>query len=267
MKREYNSILFNVKCGCYNCYRRGKVGSDFPLHGGKLFKDERLAVVASVLRSQPAVEDYGDASHQSDARAPGPEVPRILFAVQRRKRVSFVELLRGRRAQTSLPQGGARALQQKCVPIVLKFQRKENGSDFCNFRKIRLFSFSYLFTEIQHLFYSKENDWGFSHFMTWQDVLEVERGYIKDDSITLEVSPTLSNPTKNQRNYCPLQIARKSFSNPRPVGTRYRPLLEWQKLVSRLDAVLLFRVKFMPTISNLFRYFSVTRSNSAKANG
>ncbi|XP_016915800.1 ubiquitin carboxyl-terminal hydrolase 7 isoform X1 [Apis cerana] len=41
--------------------------------------------------------------------------------------------------------------------------------------------------KIQHLFYSKENDWGFSHFMTWQDVLDPDKGFIKDDSITLEV--------------------------------------------------------------------------------
>lgn len=44
--------------------------------------------------------------------------------------------------------------------------------------------------EIQHLFYSKENDWGFSHFMSWADVLDVEKGYIKDDTITLEVRST-----------------------------------------------------------------------------
>lgn len=44
-----------------------------------------------------------------------------------------------------------------------------------------------ILSEIQHLFYSKENDWGFSHFMTWQDVLDPEKGFIKDDSITLEV--------------------------------------------------------------------------------
>jgi ubiquitin carboxyl-terminal hydrolase 7 len=51
-----------------------------------------------------------------------------------------------------------------------------------------LLVFSYFFlTEIQHLFYSKENDWGFSHFMSWQDVLDPEKGFIKDDSITLEV--------------------------------------------------------------------------------
>lgn len=41
--------------------------------------------------------------------------------------------------------------------------------------------------KIQHLFFSKENDWGFSNFMAWNDVLDPEKGYIKDDSITLEV--------------------------------------------------------------------------------
>lgn len=49
-----------------------------------------------------------------------------------------------------------------------------------------------LFSEIQHLFYTKENDWGFSHFMLWQDVLDPDKGYIKDDSITLEVRTTNS---------------------------------------------------------------------------
>lgn len=46
---------------------------------------------------------------------------------------------------------------------------------------------SSLSSEIHHLFYSKENDWGFSHFMSWNDVQDVEKGYIKDDTITLEV--------------------------------------------------------------------------------
>jgi len=41
--------------------------------------------------------------------------------------------------------------------------------------------------KINHLFYSKENDWGFSHFMTWFDVLDPEKGYIQDDAVTLEV--------------------------------------------------------------------------------
>lgn len=41
---------------------------------------------------------------------------------------------------------------------------------------------------------SKENDWGFSHFMSWTDVLDPEKGYIKDDGITLEVHVTAEAP-------------------------------------------------------------------------
>ncbi|GBP29737.1 Ubiquitin carboxyl-terminal hydrolase 7 [Eumeta japonica] len=50
------------------------------------------------------------------------------------------------------------------------------------------------YRKIQHLFYSKENDWGFSHFMAWNDVLDPEKGYIKDDAITLEVHVTAEAP-------------------------------------------------------------------------
>ncbi|GLG95277.1 Ubiquitin carboxyl-terminal hydrolase 7 [Gryllus bimaculatus] len=48
--------------------------------------------------------------------------------------------------------------------------------------------------KIQHLFYSKENDWGFSHFMSWQEVLESDKQYVKDDSITLEVHVVADAP-------------------------------------------------------------------------
>ncbi|XP_015785155.1 ubiquitin carboxyl-terminal hydrolase 7 [Tetranychus urticae] len=41
--------------------------------------------------------------------------------------------------------------------------------------------------KIQHVFYSKENDWGFSHFAAWNDILDPEKGYCKEDSIILEV--------------------------------------------------------------------------------
>lgn len=41
--------------------------------------------------------------------------------------------------------------------------------------------------KINHVFYSKENDWGFSHFHNWSDIVDPEKGWIKDDSITLEV--------------------------------------------------------------------------------
>ena len=42
--------------------------------------------------------------------------------------------------------------------------------------------------EITHLFYSKENDWGISQFMSWNDVLNEKCCYIKNDTITLQVS-------------------------------------------------------------------------------
>ncbi|XP_014681204.1 PREDICTED: ubiquitin carboxyl-terminal hydrolase 7-like [Priapulus caudatus] len=48
--------------------------------------------------------------------------------------------------------------------------------------------------KIQHLFYSKENDWGFSHFVPWSDVLDTDKGYVKDDTITLEVSVSADAP-------------------------------------------------------------------------
>ncbi|XP_071578519.1 uncharacterized protein [Temnothorax nylanderi] len=41
--------------------------------------------------------------------------------------------------------------------------------------------------KIKHLFNSKESDWGFKHFITWQDVLDPDKGFIKDISITFEV--------------------------------------------------------------------------------
>lgn len=40
---------------------------------------------------------------------------------------------------------------------------------------------------IQHVFYSKENDWGFSHFLSWSDITDPEKGFVKDDTIILEV--------------------------------------------------------------------------------
>lgn len=47
---------------------------------------------------------------------------------------------------------------------------------------------------INHHFHSKENDWGFSHYMSWQDVFEESKGYIKDDTITLQVNVTADAP-------------------------------------------------------------------------
>uniref|UniRef100_A0A1I7XBZ5 MATH domain-containing protein n=1 Tax=Heterorhabditis bacteriophora TaxID=37862 RepID=A0A1I7XBZ5_HETBA len=39
-----------------------------------------------------------------------------------------------------------------------------------------------------HVYTAKENDWGYSCFMTWADVLDESQGYIKDDRVTLEIT-------------------------------------------------------------------------------
>ncbi|EMP41443.1 Ubiquitin carboxyl-terminal hydrolase 7 [Chelonia mydas] len=40
---------------------------------------------------------------------------------------------------------------------------------------------------ISHLFFHKENDWGFSNFMAWSEVTDPEKGFIEDDKVTFEV--------------------------------------------------------------------------------
>jgi len=48
--------------------------------------------------------------------------------------------------------------------------------------------------KIGHLFYSKENDWGFSHYMGWNDVQDPDKGYIKDDCVIFEVKVNADAP-------------------------------------------------------------------------
>ncbi|OXB81775.1 UNVERIFIED_CONTAM: hypothetical protein H355_014972 [Colinus virginianus] len=40
---------------------------------------------------------------------------------------------------------------------------------------------------ISHLFFHKENDWGFSNFMAWSEVTDPEKGFIEEDKVTFEV--------------------------------------------------------------------------------
>uniref|UniRef100_A0A915ENY0 MATH domain-containing protein n=1 Tax=Ditylenchus dipsaci TaxID=166011 RepID=A0A915ENY0_9BILA len=47
-----------------------------------------------------------------------------------------------------------------------------------------------------HVYTAKENDWGYSCFMTWADILDEAQGYIKDDKVVLEVS-VKADPPKN----------------------------------------------------------------------
>ncbi|KAL5018785.1 hypothetical protein ScPMuIL_004507 [Solemya velum] len=48
--------------------------------------------------------------------------------------------------------------------------------------------------KIQHLFYIKENDWGYSHFISWQDLFDSDKGFVKDDKVTLEVHVVADAP-------------------------------------------------------------------------
>ncbi|CAG9786247.1 unnamed protein product [Diatraea saccharalis] len=90
--------------------------------------------------------------------------------------------------------------QQKSLGFFLQCNGESESSSWSCYAMAELRLISHkpdtepFFRKIQHLFYSKENDWGFSHFMAWNDVLDPEKGYIKDDSITLEVHVTAEAP-------------------------------------------------------------------------
>lgn len=47
-----------------------------------------------------------------------------------------------------------------------------------------------------HNYTSKENDWGYSCFMTWADILDEQQGYIHDDTVILEVH-VKADPAQN----------------------------------------------------------------------
>jgi len=40
---------------------------------------------------------------------------------------------------------------------------------------------------INHFFYAKENDWGYSNFMLMEDIKDESKGYIKDNKINLKI--------------------------------------------------------------------------------
>lgn len=93
-----------------------------------------------------------------------------------------------------------RAVSQRSLGFFLQCNGESESSSWSCFAnaELRLLSvrpeIQPFCRKIQHLFYSKENDWGFSHFMSWNDVLDEEKGYIKEDTITLEVSVSADAP-------------------------------------------------------------------------
>ncbi|CAD6187486.1 unnamed protein product [Caenorhabditis auriculariae] len=60
-----------------------------------------------------------------------------------------------------------------------------------------------------HIYTAKENDWGYSCFMTWADILDESQGYIKDDRVVLEVTVKADPP----KNILTLEDFRKSIQN------------------------------------------------------
>lgn len=50
--------------------------------------------------------------------------------------------------------------------------------------------FFILFSELDHLFCHELSSYGYPQFLNWEDVLNVDKGYVKDDAITVEVIVT-----------------------------------------------------------------------------
>jgi len=48
--------------------------------------------------------------------------------------------------------------------------------------------------KITHLFFQKENDWGYSNFLLWSEVTDPSKGYIKNDSIIVEIEVQAEAP-------------------------------------------------------------------------
>ncbi|CAB4030548.1 Ubiquitin carboxyl-terminal hydrolase 7, partial [Paramuricea clavata] len=48
--------------------------------------------------------------------------------------------------------------------------------------------------KIQHLFFAKENDWGFSNFKEWSEILNSDSGFLVDDTIIVEAHVVAEAP-------------------------------------------------------------------------
>ncbi|XP_026317623.1 ubiquitin carboxyl-terminal hydrolase 7-like isoform X3 [Hyposmocoma kahamanoa] len=45
----------------------------------------------------------------------------------------------------------------------------------------------HLIRKLHHMYHGKEDDWGFAHFISFKDLMDPDNGFVKDDSITIEV--------------------------------------------------------------------------------
>ncbi|CAH0579099.1 unnamed protein product [Chrysodeixis includens] len=52
----------------------------------------------------------------------------------------------------------------------------------------------HLCRKLHHMYHCKEDDWGFAHFISWDDLMDLENGFVKDDAITIEAHVVAEAP-------------------------------------------------------------------------
>ncbi|KAK9881124.1 hypothetical protein WA026_014474 [Henosepilachna vigintioctopunctata] len=87
--------------------------------------------------------------------------------------------------------------------------------------------------KIRHLFTSKLNDWGYSYFMPWCDILNTDNGFIQNDTVTLEIRFATETPGEHSEmlldysmNTCRVCVDMKNYSNEIRLSNETRSLDE-----------------------------------------
>lgn len=91
--------------------------------------------------------------------------------------------------------------QQKCMGFFLQCAPERAYSDQWSVHAVadmRMISYKpnvpHFARRTTHTYTSKENDWGYSCFMTWADIIDEAQGYIRDDTVCLEIAVKAEAP-------------------------------------------------------------------------
>lgn len=91
--------------------------------------------------------------------------------------------------------------QQKCMGFFLQCAPEKAYSDAWSVHAVadmRMISYKpnvpHFARRTTHTYTSKENDWGYSCFMTWADIIDEAQGYIRDDTVVLEIAVKAEAP-------------------------------------------------------------------------
>ncbi|ULU07701.1 hypothetical protein L3Y34_019008 [Caenorhabditis briggsae] len=91
--------------------------------------------------------------------------------------------------------------QQKCMGFFLQCAPERAYSDQWSVHAVadmRMISYKpnvpHFARRTTHTYTSKENDWGYSCFMTWADIIDEGQGYIRDDTVVLEIAVKAEAP-------------------------------------------------------------------------